>query len=398
MSMVFTMTQCFEEVPEIVSIVPHEEIQEKLKELRDIQKELSDESVEAVDLQAKIDDLITQINNLVAPNNVPLTYTIGLLSAASVGDQVGISDATVTVDIGGVRTTATTDSDGQVVFENLRSGIVAVHVEVAGYSDVSFIADLLVGLADDYTSTGEDFYVTSAIALYPTTAANGAITIDGTLHYDPSRTDDILQTTDPLYGVVNYFTFNTFGDEQPYRPAPLLNLLDNIDVGTTQDILDARIQSWDILDQSVNIFAFMQPNSMDYSFVPPGTAGNIVLAIYEGMFVSAASNASDGTFQLVLPAGNNGNNIRIHLAEFIGDESYFRAENFDTATGSTTVSSKTRSVIFTALYAKIGFATFLPGFSNDFFQSNVNNFSSSVSGANSSLEAKIYFGAKSRDE
>ncbi len=396
--MSLSLTQCFEEKERIVMITPTDDIQEKLKELRELQREVDDEGVESTNLQAEIDNLIFEINNLVAPNNVPITYSIGIISAAST-TEVGVSDATVTMNIDGQLVTATSDSDGQVVFQNLRSGVATVYITVPGYTDVSFVVDLLVDAAasDDFKATGEDFNVSSAIALYPTTLANGAFNLNGNLYFDPDRTDDIALVTDPDYGIVNFFDFNTFGDVQPYRPAPVLNLTDGVFVSETQSTLDAREQSWELLTQSITIFGFCQPDAFHYSFVPVGTAGNIILAIYEEMFVSTTSN-TDGSYQLIVPKSDLGNTFRIHMSEFLGSEDYFRVDDFITASGTSTFTTRTREVVFTALYGKHGdILDFAPGTSNNFDQSQVNNFSLFVS--NSDERAyDFYFGAKTRDE
>lgn len=398
------VSSCFTETPEYVTVVPEEEIQDKLKELRDLQRELDDENVNIVDLQAKIDDLITQINNLVAPGNVPITYSIGILSAAY-DDLVAVSGATVTIDIRGERQTSTTDSDGQAVFQDLRSGIVTVYVEVNGYTDVSFVADLLVddGAADDYQTTGEDFNVTSAIALYPTTAANGATVVNGTLYYDPDRTDDILDPLDPNYGNVPYYNSNTSAanDVYQFRPASTINLQDGVFVSETKGTLDARIQSWQMLTQPIDIFVFMKANTLDYGFIPVGTAGNIVLAIYDEMFVRTTSN--NGTFQLVRPSGYNGNTYEMHVEEFKGDEDYIRASDYNTGTMTTTLTTRTREVIFTPMYFDINGSWGFPGSYNgglgyyDFILSNVNNINSSA-GSRYTITSDIYFGAKTLDE
>lgn len=402
--MTLFLTQCYTEVIEEITEIPYDTIEQKKSELRELQSQLNEQVVKSVDLQAQIESLITEINNLVPPpppGALAISYSIGLVSAAREADRIGISGATVSMDIDGVRTTATTDSDGQALFENLRSGVVLVHVEVAGYTDVSFVADLM-GSSDNVAST---------IALYPTTAANGAVLIDGTLWFDPDRTDDILLPGDPGYGIVNYNT--TFGASQDYRPAPVINSTDGTFVSETQAFLDARIQSWEPINQSVNLFGFIQPNPADYQFIPPANPGNIILAIYEEMFISTASNATDGTFQLVMPARSNisggGNNFRIHFAEFEGTETYVRSINTITAPPSTTTSTRDRTVIFTALYGELEttFAlvgsrypgTFI-GPAYTFDQALVNNFNGVINtkGANSTLEADFYFGARTRDE
>ena len=404
--MTLFLTQCYTEVIQEITEIPYDTIEEKKQALRELQSQLNEEVVKSVDLQAQINSLINEINNLIPPpppGALTISYSIGLVSAARENEQIGISGATLSMDIDGVRTTATTDSDGQALFENLRSGVVLVHVEVPGYTDVSFVADLM-GSSDNVAST---------IALYPTTSANGAVVIDGLLWFDPDRTDDILLPTDPGYGIVDYNT--TFGASQDYRPAPVINSTDGIFVSETQASLDARIKSWEAINQSVNLFGFVQPNPVDYQFIPAANPGNIILAIYEEMFVSASSNAADGTFQLVLPARSNvsggGNNFRIHFAEFEGTETYIRAINTNVVVLplGTTTSSKDRTVIYTALYGELEttFAlvgsrypgTFIgPNYTYD--QTLVNNINGTINtkGANTSLKADFYFGARTRDE
>ena len=153
--MTLFLTQCYTEVIEEITEIPYDTIEEKKTQLRELQSQLNEQLVKSVDLQAQINALINEINNLIPPpppGALAISYSIGLVSAAREADQIGISGATVSMDIDGVRTTATTDSDGQALFENLRSGVVLVHVEVAGYTDVSFVADLM-GSSDNVAST-----------------------------------------------------------------------------------------------------------------------------------------------------------------------------------------------------------------------------------------------------
>lgn len=401
--MTLFLTQCYTEVIQEITEIPYDTIEEKKQALRELQSQLNEEVVNSVDLQAQINSLINEINNLIPPpppGALTISYSIGLVSAARETEQIGISGATLSMDIDGVRTTATTDSDGQALFENLRSGVVLVHVEVPGYTDVSFVADLM-GSSDNVAST---------IALYPTTAANGAVVIDGFLWFDPDRTDDLLLPTDPGYGIVDYNT--TAGASQEYRPASVLNSTDGGLPTETQANLDARVQSWELLNQAINVFAFIQPNPQDYQYIPAANPGNIILAIYEEMFVTTTS-ATNGSFQLVLPARANplggGNAYSIHFAEFEGTETYNRSINTNVTVIplGTTTSSKDRTVVFTALYGNFApsvFANaFYPGtfgFPYTFDQTLVNNFAGFIwtRGADVSQKADFYFGARTRDE
>ncbi|HYC85234.1 MAG TPA: hypothetical protein VEB86_08435, partial [Chryseosolibacter sp.] len=310
-------TQCLEQTEKVVPYENTEEIQRKLKELRDIQREVEASKVSAANYEIDIVNKIEELNDLIAPGNVPITYSIGILSAAGSQNSVGISNATVSLDVRGERQIGTTSTDGQVVFENLRSGIVLVHISVAGYSDASFVADLRVEPDDDYNpgNSGNPYNVTSSIRLYPTTQANGAGIISGSLYYDPDRSDDILDNTDSRYGQIDYYNDSFFGSVYPYRPAEKIDLVDGEEVDRTKGTLDARIQSWEELDVPVTVFAFVKPNPADYSSVPAGTAGHIVMALYEELFVSAASTAA-GTYSMVIPAGINSNDIRISLSLF----------------------------------------------------------------------------------
>lgn len=384
-------SQCYTEIIEEITEIPYDEIESKLDELRKLQSDINKENVESTDIQARIDDLIRDINNLVPPppaGALPISYSIGIVNAARESGQIGVSGATVSIDIDGVRTTATTDSDGQVLFENLRSGVVLVHVEVVDFTDVSFVADLL--------NSSEN--IATKIAVYPTTAANGAVTIDGLLRYDPDRTNDLIAPVNPL---VNYVdgSFST-----GYEPAIQQTYDNGVFQFNTTFNLDATVQSWQLLDQAVNVFGFIQPNAADYGFIPAANPGNIILAIYEEMFATATSNAADGTFQLVLPArgnmdGNGGNNFRMHFAEFVGNELYIRAVDITLATTST----RTRSVVYTALYGEFDpqgtfSGTYNPG--APFDDANVNNFTGNIfsKGANATISADFFFAAKTRDE
>jgi hypothetical protein len=385
-SIMFVVSNCFTEIPEIVKVVPFEEIQAKLDELRNLQTELIDAEVDIVDKQAIIDALIAEINSMVPTGSNPLTYSIGIVSAGIIGEQVGIANATVSIDIRGVRSTATTNTDGQVVFENLSEGIVLVHIAVSGYTDVSFIANLIGGSVN----------ITSSIGLYPTTIANGAASLSGTLYYDPDRTDDIIDVLDPDYGKVSYNNTATSGDIVDFLPAERRVLIDGVDTGLpVQPLLDAREQSWETINTPISIFAFVRPNAAQYGYVPVATPGNIILAIYEEMFASTVSSGSDGTYNLVLPGGPSGNSFRIHFQEFLGNETYFRAENNITAPPSTTFTSRDREVTFTPLYSFIRASTFTPG--TPFDNTNVNNFNSTIFHAES-IPGNFFFGARTRNE
>lgn len=394
-------TQCFEESIQRVSVTPFEEIEAKLKELRDLQRQVNDEDVASTNLQAKIDNLLIQLNELIPPGNVPLTYSIGILSAGS-ENQLGISGAVVTIHIRDEVITAISNSSGQVKFDDLRSGVALVHIAHPSYTDVSYVVDLLVnrGATTDANNSGEDFNVTSAIGLYPTTAANGALVHTGNLFYDPDRTDDILQNTDPNYGRIGFFdaTYNYFNG--PFAPAPRLTLTDGVEDAnpTVYPFLDARVQSWESLDQQVEIFVGIQPDPFYFSYVPVGTEGNIVIAVYEDMFVRTTSNAN-GTFTLTLPNATRTLVYSYRLSEFEGEESYFRAENFVTATTTTNFSSRSRDVIYAALYMEVGQADYdYPGGVNNFDETEVNDFQWSWNNTRREVPLNFYYGAKSRNE
>lgn len=399
LSSALLLTQCFEESIQKVSVTPFEEIEEKLKELRELQKEVSDVEVESTDLQAKIDALIAQLNDLIPPGNVPLTYSIGILSTVP-DNQLGISGAVVTIHIRDEVMTATSNSSGQVKFDDLRSGVAIVHITHPDYTDVSYVVDLLVnrGATTDANNSGEDYNVSSVIGLYPTSAANGALIHSGNLFFDPDRTDDILQNTDPDYGRIGFFDagYNYFSG--PFAPAPRLTLTDGVEdaVPTVYPTLDARVQSWESLDQQVEIFVGVHADPFYYSYVPAGTEGNIVLAVYEDMFVRATSN-SNGVFSLILPNASRTLTYRYRLTEFEGEESYFRAENFVTATATTTFSSRSRDVIYTPMYLEVDFEEY-PGTINNFNPSEVNNFNISWNNTLREVSLNFYYGAKSRNE
>lgn len=392
------LSQCYTEKIEEVTEIPYDAIEEKLVALRELQKELNETGVASVGFQAEVDALLNEINNFIPPlppNIDPITYSIGLVSAVRETGVIGISGATVSIDIAGVRTTSITDTDGQAIFNDMRQGVVMVHVEAPGYTDVSFVVDLIgTTLAN----------VTSTIALYPTTAANGAVTIDGVLHYDPDRTDDLLPA-DPGYGIVGYNTF--VGDEPPYEPAVRLEQVAALpDPGNpVQDPLDARVQSWETLDQAISVFGFVQPNAFDYGYIGSGSAGNIIIAIYEEMFVTATSDATDGSFQLVLPSrsnvGGGANNFRIHFEDFSGSEIYNRNED-ETTPGVFVYTTRTRTVTYVALYGQLdmgsGVVNFNPG--SPFNLTLVNNFAGTFNskGANTTLESDFYLGARKIDE
>lgn len=399
-----TLTQCFEEKIERVAITPFEDIEAKLKELRELQKEVNDVNVEATDLQAQIDGLIEEINSLVPPGNVPLTYSIGILSAGS-ENQLGIAGAVATINIRGQVTTATSNSSGQVRFDNLRSGVALVHITHPNYSDVSFVVNLLVnrGATTDANNSGEDYNVTSAIGLYPTSVSTGAVVHTGDIFFDPDRTNDILQSTDPNYGRINFFDTNYNYFDGPYAPAPRLTLTNSAEntVPTVYPSLDARVQSWVPLNRSVDIFVNVVPDPFFYSYVPVGTEGNIILAVYEDMFVRASSTAT-GTFTLTLPRANRTLEYRYRLSEFDGQENYFRAENLNTTVvpNTTTFTARTRDVIYSMMYVKNGeqFTVFTPGTNNAFNPLLVNSYNEFWGPSVQVTPLSFFYGAKSRNE
>lgn len=401
----FLFVQCFEQTTQVVPFENTEEIEKKLQALRDMQLKLSQSQVNAGNYAIEIQNKIDELNDLIAPGNIPITYSIGIVSAAGSQETIGIADATVSMNVRGERLTATTGTDGQVVFENLRSGIVLVHVSVPGYTDASFVADLRVAPDDDYNAghSGNAYNVTSAIGLYPTTSGLLAGRISGTLFFDPDRSDDVIDPTAPEYGVVEYFNFDNsvLSDVYAYRPAEKIDFVDNAETNREKPLLDAREQTWETIDQAVNIYAFVEPNPIDFSYVPFGTAGHILLAVYEEMFIVGASDPATGAYNLVIPAGVNGNNVTMTFEEFAGTEQYIRATNLNTATTQTTVTLREREVVFTALYSYISNVphfpgTFGPGYYN-FDDENVNRFTTSIS-ENRARNVNVFFGARTRDE
>jgi len=404
--MALTLTQCFEEVVQKVEVIPYDKIDEKLKELRDLQKELNDETVKSVDLQAQIDKKIAELNALIPPGNVPLTYSISMLSTVP-QTQLGISNAAVTIHIRDKVISATSNSSGQVVFKDLRSGVALVHITHPDYTDVSFVVDLLVNTAAtaDGDQSGDAYNVTSSIGLYPTKVTQGAAVHSGTLFYDPDRTNDILQPTDPNYGRINFFSSDvtaSSGDltKKQYAPAPRLTLTNGVEDAraTVFPVLDARVQSWIPLDIPVEIFVGVRPDPFYYSFVPPGTEGNIVLAVYDEMFVRTTSTAT-GTYSITVPDANNLLTYSYRLTEFEGTETYFRAENLVTATNTTTFTSRSRNVIFVPMYNEIvaDFNDF-PGVVNAFDPTQINNFNVAWNRSFSNVPLNFYYSAKTRNE
>lgn len=407
-SLAFLLTQCFEEVVQTVEVIPYEEIDAKLKELRDLQKELNEETVTSVDLQAQIDNLITELNELIPPGNVPLTYSIGIVSTNAQA-QLGISNAVVTVHIRDQEFTATSNSSGQVVFEDLRSGVAVVRIAHPSYTDVSFVVDLLVnaGATVDGDRSGDAYNVTSVIGLYPTTASLGAAVHSGTLFFDPDRTNDILQVTDPNYGRINYsaseVTANTGNlNNRPYAPAPRLTLTNGAEDATPTvfPILDARVQTWVPLNVPVDIFVGVRPDPFYHSFVPPGTEGNIIIAVYEEMFVRTTSTAT-GTYSITIPDAYRSLTINYRLTEFLGTETYFRAQNLNTTVipNTTTFTSRVRNVVFVPMYREIvSWIYGYPGAVNAFNPALVNNFNVTWDQSFTNVPLNFYYSAKSRNE
>lgn len=402
-SMALLLTQCFEEVVQKVEVIPYDKIDEKLKELRNLQKELNDQTVISVDRQAEINKKIAEINTLIPPGNVPLTYSIGILSTTS-QTQLGIANAVVTIHIRDKVITATSNASGQVVFKDLRSGVALVHITHPDYTDVNFAVDLLVNTAAtaDGTKSGDAYNVTSAIGLYPTTASLGAAVHSGTLFFDPDRTNDILDIADPNYGRINFSDVNYTALNGPYAPAPRLTLTNGAEDArpTVNPILDARVQTWVPLNVPVEIFAGVRPDPFYFGFVPPGTEGNIIIAVYEEMFVRATSTAT-GTYSVTVPDANRTLTINYRLTEFEGTETYFRAENLNTTVtpNTTTFTSRVRNVVYVPMYREIVAKNYgFPGATNAFDPTLVNNFNVAWTSSFSGVPLNFYFGAKTRNE
>jgi hypothetical protein len=132
--------------------------------------------------------------------------------------------------------------------------------------------------------------------------------------------------------------------------------------------------------------------------VPAGTEGNIVLAVYEDMFVRTTSTTT-GTFTLTLPNAATTLLYSYYLTEFDGQESYFRVDNFDTGTGNTSTSSRTRDVIYAPLYLEVGQADYdYPGAINNFDPLQVNDFAIFWNNTRREVPLNFYYGTKSRNE
>lgn len=379
--------QCFEEKERIVKVTPYDKIEEKLKELRALQKEINDVAVESTGLRARIAGILKELDELV-PTNSTMSYSIGIVSTVT-KDQAGISGAKVTLKLRDEVVTATSNSSGQVKFDNLLRGVAIVHISHPDYTDVSIIVDLISGASN----------VATAIGLYPLKANLGAMVHSGGIFYDPNRTDDILQNTDPKYGAVLFVDPNySLGTNTQalFAPAPRLTLTNGVEDArpTIFPFLDARVQSWDLTTQPVVLFGAVQPDPFYYSYVPAGKSGNVILAVYEEMFGTATS--ANGGYSITLPNADRPLTYSYRLNEFEGTETYIRAENLSGAT--TTFTSRTRNVIFAPLYMEFGQTEFYPSTNGSFDPAKVNSFQFVWSSTIEQVPINFFYGAKSRNE
>ncbi len=123
-------------------------------------------------------------------------YTVNVVDAGDAGFAKStsstlqmISGAIVTASQNGLIITDTSNTNGMVVFEDMRIGNVAVSVQVTGYTDVNFVADLTP--ATD--PTGESFenivrYAATQIPVFPLTGTSLA-TISGQVTYESNLTN-----------------------------------------------------------------------------------------------------------------------------------------------------------------------------------------------------------------
>lgn len=123
-------------------------------------------------------------------------YTVNVVDAGDAGFAKStsstlqmISGAIVTASQNGLIITDTSNTNGMVVFEDMRIGNIAVSVQVTGYTDVNFVADLTP--ATD--PTGESLenivrYAATQIPVFPLTGTSLA-TINGQVTYESNLTN-----------------------------------------------------------------------------------------------------------------------------------------------------------------------------------------------------------------
>lgn len=219
---------------------------------------------------------LAQTDSLLKRGGV-IKYTVKLVSAAGsamLKAGVNMEGAKVMTYQNDSVYTATTDANGFATFKNMRIGTVAVHVEMEGYAEVDYIADItpadnLVNLSQTQIMNTVR-YASTMVPMFPI-ADPGCATITGKVTAEL----DLTNTTP--------------------EPAP------DVKVTATVDVDDP-----DFVDR------YIAPTQGTTS---SPSAGRILKYAFSDASVTATT-AADGTYTLKVPASVNGLPVKLSVADF----------------------------------------------------------------------------------
>jgi len=198
-----------------------------------------------------------------------------------------VSGAVVTVAQNGVIASMTTGADGLAVFNDMRIGNVAVHVEVSDFTSVDYVADLTP--KGNATSSDSESGETTDLAnitrnaatqipVFPTTGAN-TTTISGMVTYE-----------------------SDFTNSTPEYP--------------TTNVLAVIVADDDFIDTYI---APAGQNGDPY-YGNEDYAGRVLRISYASAGVSGAVDATDGSYSLTVPASAQGLDYEIGTSDVIADQ------------------------------------------------------------------------------
>lgn len=227
------------------------------------------------DLQRKVDSLNNLISGQITQPLQDIEYTVQVVDGSTAfmtgARRVGLANALVTISQSETAREFITDDSGMVTFSDMKSGFIALTVEIDGYSDVFMIIDLRDGGDDDNSTSSDNRYAATQVVVFPTEGDN-MYTISGTVYYNQTELNDNRDGSqnNPFHPVTGSAVFET---------APSVTLLiDCIPAG--------------ILNNT-------------------SRPGRIVHAVYAGLKRIVTSNGTNGNYSVSLPVvlRTNGTNF-----------------------------------------------------------------------------------------
>jgi hypothetical protein len=249
---------------------------------------------------------LAQTDSLLKRGGV-IKYTVKLVSAAgSAMLKAGVSmeGAKVMAYQNDSMYTATTDANGFATFKNMRIGTVAVHVEMDGYSEVDYIADItpaesLINLSQTQVINTVR-YASTMVPMFPI-ADPGCATITGKVTAEL----DLTNTTP--------------------EPAPGVKVTATVDV-----------------DDPDFVARYIAPTQGTTS---SPSAGRILKYAFSNASVTATTS-TDGTYTLKVPASVNGLPVKLSVADYQASQKLY-LEN-DPATNTFAPGEYTVPVLFSS--------------------------------------------------